>query len=201
MPEDLYDEDETQRDDMAAGGEDDGGGAADTMEDDMPPGAHAVHQMHDYYATGKDMMGDLSRGQENPAVKEKIQDCITKLDSELAELRDLFAQEYPEHEGPQGEELEAEEPEGLEEKDDLRDTPDKVNETAGRPAPETEGGSAGDRVEDEQRSRRGGTRKSTPIRRKSYARPGTSRKSMDPLDRAIERKRARLLALTTEDLD
>lgn len=187
MPDDLYEDDDIQKDAI------DGDPTPDADDDpDMLPGAAALHQSHDYLAAGHDLHDDLRGGQENERVRELLQEIQDTIRDKCQAIQDAFAEEYPDHEPPPALEAEAEEPEELEEKTEEKPVPE--------PDEDTEKSRKSDEDEDEEKKSRK-TRKS--LRRRIPATSGVSRKSLssDALDRAIERKRARLLALELEDLD
>lgn len=64
---------------------------------EMPHGAHVLHDFHDFYGAGHDLAGEHLKLLDNDRVKELVEDHADQLAAMAQELREAFAQEYPEH--------------------------------------------------------------------------------------------------------
>lgn len=188
------------------------------QSDEMPHGAHAIHDMHDFYGAGQEAAAGHLKLADNPKLKELLADHADQLAAMASELRELFEEDYPEHPAPEApaeemtEEAEDEGDEGMEEKaedegdeeeeehteksDALRDSPSKVGTRVG-----VQNERGGDRVEDERKSRKGVTRKAAPRRGSISRKSWTPTPGMTALERTRERKHERLLQLVEDLLD
>lgn len=63
----------------------------------MPHGAHVLNDMHDFYGAGHGVGSEHLKLLDNDRVKGLCEDHLAQLEAMAGELRDLFAQEYPEH--------------------------------------------------------------------------------------------------------